>query len=86
MADRARAKSPLWPYARLLTAVWVATLIIALTTSDLLDATALVYALLAMAGAIEGAYRREAGTASAGAPPRVYWRRSPLGRVGPSRA
>ncbi len=50
--------TPLRLHARLAAAAWVAMLIVAMSTDDLLDATALVYALLGLTGAIEGAHRR----------------------------
>ena len=50
--------SPLASHAKLLAAAWTSMLVIALTTNDLLDATALIYALLGMAGAVEGVHRR----------------------------
>jgi len=45
-------------YARVLAAGWLAMLVVALSTDDLLDATALVYAMLALTGALEGVHRR----------------------------
>jgi O-antigen ligase len=50
--------TPLRLHARLAAAAWVAMLIVAMSTDDLLDATALVYALLGLTGALEGAHRR----------------------------
>ena len=59
--------SPLRPYARMIAAAWVAVLVIAITTDDVLDATALLFALLAVTGAVEGAHRRmTTGTADTG--------------------
>jgi len=63
--------SPLAPYAKLLAAAWIAMVVVALTTNDLLDATALIYALLAMSGALEGAHSRMAVTRGGSAPART---------------
>lgn len=52
------ARDPeLAPYARVLAAAWMAMVVVAVSTNDLLDGTALMYALLAMTGGLEGAYR-----------------------------
>lgn len=50
--------SPLRPYARTLGAAWLGLLVVAVSTNDLLDATALMYAILGLSGAVEGAYAR----------------------------
>lgn len=50
--------TPLRLHARIAAAAWIAMLIVAMSTDDLLDATALVYALLGLTGALEGAHRR----------------------------
>ncbi len=50
--------TPLRLYARVAAAAWFAMLIVAMSTDDLLDATALVYALLGLTGALKGAHRR----------------------------
>ncbi len=62
--------TPLRPYARLAAAGWFAMLVVAMSTDDLLDATALVYALLGLTGALEGAHRRMALNARAIGTPR----------------
>lgn len=49
-------QSPLRPYARIAAAAWIAVLVVAVTTDDVLDATALVYALLALTAVVEGAH------------------------------
>lgn len=49
--------SPIRLYARVMAAAWVGVFVVAMSTDDLLDATALVYALLGLTGAIEGAHR-----------------------------
>jgi O-antigen ligase len=49
--------SPIAFYARVTAAAWVGVFVVAMSTDDLLDATALVYALLGLTGAIEGAHR-----------------------------
>jgi O-antigen ligase len=55
----ARSASPqLAGYARVLAAGWLAMFVVAVSTDDLLDATALVYAMLALTGALEGVHRR----------------------------
>lgn len=63
--------SPLVPYAKLLAAAWIAMVVVALTTNDLLDATALLYALLGMTGALEGAHRQPAITPGGSEPART---------------
>ena len=50
--------TPLRLVRALAAAAWIAMLVVAMSTDDLLDATALVYALLGMTGALEGAHRR----------------------------
>jgi O-antigen ligase len=54
----ARARWPLQSYARLLFVLWITVLVVGVGTDDVLSATATLFAVLAVTGAVEGAYRR----------------------------
>lgn len=50
-----------WPqrdYARIVLSLWIAVVIISFATNDPFEATAMMYALLALTGAVEGAHAR----------------------------
>ena len=53
----ARAKWPLQPYARIVFVLWTAAAVVGVFTDDILSATASLFAVLALTGALEGAYR-----------------------------
>ena len=54
----ARGPWGLSPLARVVALIWICLVVIGLTTDDPLEATAMMYAVLALTGAVEGSYRR----------------------------
>ena len=57
--------SPARDAARLVLCLWIALLLIAVATNDPLEATAMMYAVVALTGAVEGTHRRWRGHTSA---------------------
>jgi O-antigen ligase len=49
---------PIWPYARIVLFLWVSLAVIAVATDDPLEATAMMFVLFTLTGAIEGTHRR----------------------------
>lgn len=62
-----RSPSDVQPYARIVYWLWVVLIVISLSTDDPLEQSATMYAELALAGCIEGAYRHWLATREGGA-------------------
>jgi hypothetical protein len=61
-----RAESDLRPYARVLLFLWIAMAIAGVASSDMVGGTALMFALLALTGAVGAAFQQLGPKAAAG--------------------